>query len=180
MKPVMGGDRLAMDNDSGASLVELAMALPLLMVLILGMVSAGIAYNHNLALSHSAREAARHGATLPVTNFASMDAWLDEVAARAVDDATGSLDPGTPGLIICVAYVYPNGSLAIDSTRSRTNNGGSVSYASSSCFADGRPPDERRVQVSVTRDTTFNALVFSNIINLDSEGVSRFEAGLGL
>jgi Flp pilus assembly protein TadG len=176
----MGKSRSALGTDRGASLVELAMALPLLMVLILGMVSAGIAYNHNLSLSHTAREAARHGATLPVTNFASMDLWLDEIAARAVEDATGSLDPGTPGLIICVAYVHPNGSLATDSTSSRTNNGGSVSYASSSCFVDGRPPDERRVQVSVTRETTFNALVFSTNITLDSEGVSRFEAGFGL
>jgi Flp pilus assembly protein TadG len=180
MEPAKGRCGAAAHDDGGASLVELAIALPLLMILLLGMVSAGIAYNHNLALAHSAREAGRHAATLPVTNFGSMDLWLDEVAARAIEDATGSLNPGTPGLVVCVAYVHPNGSLSTDSTRSRTINGATVSYASTACFPDGRPDDERRVQVSVAREATFNALVFSTTVNLDSEATNRFEAGFGL
>lgn len=180
MGPAMGNGKSAPRNERGASLVELAIALPLLMMLLLGMVSAGIAYNHNLALAHSAREAGRHAATLPVTNFGSMDLWLDEVAARAIEDATGSLNPGTPGLVVCVAYVHPNGSLATDVTRNRTINGATVSYGATPCFVDSRPDDERRVQVSVTRETTFNALLFSTTLTLDSEATSRFEAGFGL
>lgn len=176
----MGRERSAAHDDRGASLVELAIALPLLMMLLLGVVSAGIAYNHSLALAHSAREAGRHAATLPVTNYGSMDLWLDEIAARTIEDATGSLNPGTPGLVVCVAYVHPNGSLSTDSTRSRTINGAAVSYASAPCFVDGRPDAERRVQVSVAREGTFNALIFSTTLNLDSEAVSRFEAGFGL
>lgn len=176
----MGGKRKAAREERGASLVELAIALPLLMMLLLGMVSAGLAYNHNLSLAHSAREAGRHAATLPVANFGSMDLWLDDVAARAIEDATGSLNPGTPGLVVCVAYVHPNGSLSTDSTRSRTVNGATVTYAGAPCFADGRPDAERRVQVSVAREATFNALIFSTTLNLDSDAVSRFEAGFGL
>jgi hypothetical protein len=165
--------------ERGAALVELAFALPLVMMLILGMVSAGIAFNHQLALTHAAREGGRYAATLPVTNFSTepdpMKAWLDEVAARVVEDATGSLDPGAPGLVVCVAYVHL-GIVPADQTANRIDNGGAISYNSADCFADGRPNAERRVQIAVARDTEFNALVFSSTLTIDSEAVSRFEA----
>jgi len=170
----------ARGSERGAALVEMAFALPLLVILILGMVSGGIAYNHQLALTHSAREAGRYAATLPVTNFASMNGWLDEIAARAEEDATGSLDPGAPGRVVCVAYVHPNGALATDSTSNRIDNLGTVSYAAAPCFADGRPDSERRVQVRVARETVFNLAFYSTTLTLDSEAVNRFEAGLGL
>lgn len=166
----------------GAALVELALALPLIVMLIVGMVSAGIAYNHQLSLTHAAREGGRYAATLPVVpNFANIDAWLNEVATQVVNDATGSLDPGVPGRYICVAYVYPIGNPAVnpnDATKSRVQMGTSApTYPSSTCFSDGRPDNERRVQIEVRRETNFNALVFSSTLTLDSEGVNRFEAG---
>ena len=174
-----GGWGRLIRRESGAALVEMALVLPLLVMLLMGIVSAGIAYNHQLSLTHAAREAGRHAATLPVTNFGSMDAWLDAVAQRALDDGVGTLDPSVPGFFVCVAFVHPNGTTSLDSTRSRTG-GTTGTYGSSACFTDGRPNDERRVQVRVGRDVDFNAVVFETTINLDSEAVSRFEAGFGL
>ena len=166
--------------DRGAALIELAFALPLLMMLILGIASAGIAFNHQLALTHSAREGGRYAATLPVNNFGSMDAWLDAVALGVLDDATGSLGPGVPGQFICVAYVHPDGLVAEDQTANREDDGGAVSHNPFEyCFDDGRPDSERRVQVVVARDTNFNALFFSTTLNLGSKAVSRFEAAGG-
>lgn len=167
------------DVSQGAALVELAIALPILVMLIVGMASAGAAYNNQLSLTHAAREAGRFGATLPVTNFASTQDWLDAVATSAVDNATGTLNSGTPGLRICVAYVHPNGALALDQTQSRTDVAGSVSYSGAPCFADSRPNDERRVQVRVERTVVFGAVFFSTDLTLDSQGVSRFEAAGG-
>ena len=166
-------------SDRGAALVELAFALPLVMMLILGMVSAGIAFNHQLALTHAAREGGRFAATLPVTNFGSMNAWLDAVALGVVNDSTGSLGPGVPGHLVCVAYVHPDGMAASDMTSNRIDNAGVVSYNAADCFADLRPGSERRVQVVVARDTNFNALVFSSTLTIDAEAVSRFEAASG-
>lgn len=166
--------------DRGAALVEMALVLPLLLMLLIGIVSAGIAYNHQLGLTHAAREAGRYGATLPVTNYASTAEWLDAVAARALDEAIGTLGPGTPGLFVCVAYVHPNGTTALDTTSRRVETGGGVSYTSDPCFSDGRPNDEKRVQVRVARDVTFNAVVFQQTVNLDSDAVNRFEAGFDL
>ena len=172
-------DSTRRQGSRGAALIELAVALPLLVMLIVGMVSAGIAYNHQLALTHSAREAGRYAATLPVTNFASMNAWLDEIAARAVDDASGSLGPGVAGHYVCVAYVHA-GIVPTDQTTNRIEDGVALPvYAPNPCFADGRPANERRVQVQVVRETDFDVVFFSSTLTLDSEAVSRFEAILG-
>jgi Flp pilus assembly protein TadG len=153
---------------------------PLIVMLIVGMVSVGVAYNHQLALSHAAREGGRFGSTLPVSNYSSMNDWLDAVAATAVDDATGTLGAGISGHYVCVAYVHPDGTLASDSTRRRVDTGGAVVYTdSATCFSDSRPASERRVQVAVARDTEVNVVFFSSTLTLDSEGVSRFEAALG-
>ena len=167
--------------DRGAVLVELAVALPLVVMLILGMVSAGIAFNNQLALTHAAREGGRFAATLPVTNFGSMNAWLDAVALGVINDSTGSLGPGVPGHFVCVAYVHPDGLVATDQTTNRIDNAGVITHPvpASPCFADGRPDSERRVQVEVARDADFNALVFSSTLTLDSEAVNRFEAFAG-
>jgi hypothetical protein len=169
-------------RDSGAALVEFAIVLPLLLIIVFGIISFGFIFNDKLSITTGTREAGRYGATLPVTNFAStgspMQEWLDEIAARAVADATGSLDAGVPGRSICVAYVYPNGSAAVDQTKQRLEVGGNVTYSGASCFDDGRPDDERRVQVLVGRDSELEAIFLSATIPLTAESVTRFEASL--
>jgi Flp pilus assembly protein TadG len=163
-------------------MVEFAFVLPLLLLMVFGMISFGLVLNDKLSMTDGAREAGRFGATLPVTNFAAeavpMNAWLDEIAARAVDDATGSLDVGVANRVVCVAYVHPNGTAAVDVTTRRTETGGSTTYSSSSCFADGRPDDERRVQVLVGRDSDIEAIFFSSTVSLTAESVTRYEASL--
>jgi Flp pilus assembly protein TadG len=170
----------AVRDSRGAALVELAIALPLVVMLVVGMVSAAIAYNHQLALSHAAREGARFGATLPTNNYASMNDWLDAVATSTVGDATGTLAVGAPGRSVCVAFVHPDGTLALDSTKRRLDTGGAVAYDDdATCFTDGRPDSERRVQVVVERDSEFGVVFWSSNLTLDSEAASRFEAALG-
>lgn len=170
------------DREDGAAAVELAVVLPLLVMMIFGIISFGFIFHDKLSLSDGAREAARFGATLPVTNFASsgvpMEEWLDVIAARAVADATGSLDPGVPNRTICVAYVHPDGTAGVDSTKRRTEIGTSIAYANVPCFDDGRPNDERRVQVQLGRDIDFVVILASRTISLSAESVTRFEASL--
>jgi len=166
-------------GNRGAALVELAIALPLLIMLLVGMVSAGIAYNHQLALTHSAREGGRYAATLPVTDL-GMNAWLTEIVSQTIDDATGTLGSGVPGRYVCVAYVYPDGVSANDQTTRQvlSGSGPPATDVGQQCMAggDGRPDTERRVQVVVARDIDFNAVVFSSTLTIDAEAVNRFEA----
>ena len=161
-------------KERGAALIEMALALPILVMLLVGIVSAGIAYNHQLSLTHAAREGGRYGATLPVE---SMTTWLDVVLAQTVEDATGALDDGVAGRSVCVAFVHPAGISANDSTASRTLAAdGTTADGTAPCFADGRPADERRVQVAVERDSDFSVVFFSTTLTLDEEAVSKFEA----
>lgn len=157
-------------------MVEFALVLPIFMALVLGMFTGGIAYNQKLSMTNAAREGSRYAATLPV---GTVNAWLDSVAGVAVDAASGELAAGTPGRVVCVAYVHPDGTTAGDQTAKRveTASGTTYSYASTDrCFADGRPNSERRVQVELRRDTRIEAIIYSSDLTLTSSSVARFEA----
>jgi Flp pilus assembly protein TadG len=162
-------------------MVEFALVLPIFMALVLGMFTGGTAYNQKLSMTNAAREGSRYAATLPVSSTASMTAWLDSVAAVAVDAASGELAPGTPGRVVCVAYVYPAGTTSVtDRTTKRVQTGSAApAYTtgpSERCFADGRPNSERRVQVALRRDTRIEAIIYSSDFTLKSSSVARFEA----
>ncbi len=174
--------RVASGSERGASLVEFALILPLLLLLVFGIISFGLMFHAKLSITDGAREAGRYGATLPVTNFASstdpMRAWLDEIAARAVTDATGSLDPGVANRVVCVAFVHTDGAAPTDVTTRRMEAAGATTYSGTPCFTDGRPDDERRVQVQVARDSDIEAIFFSTTVELSATSVTRYEASL--
>lgn len=166
--------------DRGATLVEFTLLLPVFLMLLFGLVTSGLAFNHKVSLTHGARETGRYAATLPVSNFAGLDEWLDDLAARAVDNAGGSLDPGAPGFASCVAYVHPAGVVGSNDVTKRRMESPQGTVADRNlnwCFDDGRPADERRVQVSLTRTADVNAFVFSRTVTLTSDAVTKFEAG---
>ena len=75
-------------TERGASAVEFALVIPLLAMLLIGIVSVGLVYNHKLALANAVREGARIGATLPAGST-----WAASVQAQVVtaftDDASG-------------------------------------------------------------------------------------------
>ena len=179
-----------MRRERGAALAEFAIVLPVFFGLILGLFTGGIAYNRKITLSNAAREGTRYGATLPVCNpnFCGLNNWLASVADIVQRNASGDLANGTAGLQICVAYVYPAGSaagLTNDQTTMLVRTTGDAvgtpaspvsGFPSGTCFDDGRPSTERRVQVQVTRQSTLQALVFSWNLNLSSTSVTHFEA----
>ncbi len=69
-------------NEKGASAVEFALILPILLMLIFALFQFGIAYNNYIALTHAARE----GARLAAVNF-DEDTGIDEFKARIRDSA---------------------------------------------------------------------------------------------
>ena len=76
------GDRA--DRESGVVAAELALILPILLMLLLGMVQLGIAYSRSQALQGAAREAARVG-SIPGTSEA--------VICGRADAAIGAILP---------------------------------------------------------------------------------------
>jgi Flp pilus assembly protein TadG len=161
-------------------LVEFALLFPLLAMLLFGMLSAGLAWNQNLALAQSARVGGRYAATLPTKNYGSMDAYLDAVATRVVNASEGSLATTVTGRMVCVAYVHPSGTTTLDQTRSRTETGSTVTRGTGTCFADSQASSDRRIQVVVERQATFETGLWSRAITLHQQLVFRYEVTGGL
>jgi hypothetical protein len=162
-------------REHGAQLVEFAIVLPVILVLLMGIVTGGMAYNRSIGVDNAARESARYGATLPVES--GMSTWLNDVADIAIGAATGALDDGEPGRLVCVAYVHPDGSTADDqTTRVVVDTAGNrVETVGTDCFADARPNDERRVQVQLKRTSDLILVFWSRTLQLTGESTVRFE-----
>lgn len=158
-------------GDAGASLVEFALVLPLFVMLLLGMLTGGLAYSRKLAVTQAAREGARYGATLPLP--ANVDDWLQAVADVTVASSDGELEAGETGMRLCVAFVP---SSAADTPRRIDVVGAAVSFTNGACYADGRS-GEARVQVVGSRTSRLETLVWSRDLSLVARAVARFEAG---
>lgn len=101
--------RIRSRDDRGASLIEMALVLPLLVVLLLGIFATARGWQVHNVLDHAAREAARYGAAL--------DTW-DANAAQGVAEAEiGAASVPTGSLTWCVEQgATPCGNAAITGT----------------------------------------------------------------
>ena len=74
----------------GATLVEFALVVPLLMSILLGIFTGGVAYFQKLTLAEAVREGARYGAAyLTGTGAGELAAWESAVKARVSETAGG-------------------------------------------------------------------------------------------
>ena len=158
------------DDESGASLVEFALVLPVFLMLVLGMMTGGLAYSRKLSVSQAVREGARYGATLPFTP-ATPSAWLDKVASVTRASGDGELASTKPGQFLCVAYI--TGSDV--GTKREESLGGLATTGSGRCIPDDGRSGEARVQVVAGRTSNVEALVFSRNVVLSSHAVARAE-----
>ena len=175
----------ACNDDSGAATVEFALALPMLMVLLLGIITGGITLNQQLALTNGVREGSRFGATLSVVNgcpngTGTMQCWLVQLADVTQSASEGELGTDVASRQICVAYVHPS-ETAVASDRTtklvRTASGDTITVGSA-CFTtpDGRPDTERRVQVTAQRQGEIDYFFGTARPTLSSQSVSKYEA----
>ncbi len=90
---------LAHDRQPGQSIVELAIAFPVLLLLFVGLIELGLMLRSYLVLVNANREAARYAARAPqFVNEYLEDVTDPVIAARAVDSAGGlDLDLADPG-----------------------------------------------------------------------------------
>ena len=93
-------------NESGASAVEFAIILPVLVMLVFGIVEFGVAYNNYLAITHAAREGARIAAV--DLNNPSLESMIIERAYPVIPDSISVNTPegteiGDP-VVVTVTY----------------------------------------------------------------------------
>lgn len=191
-----GGRGRRLRGQRGAALLEFALIFPIFMTIVLGMFSGGTAYNRKNSITNAAGEASRYGATLAPASIPTpypggaghaLEAWLHTVAAAVTQNASGDLDVGVDDRVICVAYVHPIVGFPSPTPDDenhlirRTSNGTTdvvqiVHGSAATCFNDGRPTNERRVQVQVSRPSPISALFFDYPVTITAESVTRFEA----
>lgn len=168
------------ETERGAALLEFVVVLPVLLAILMGIVTSGAALNRSNSINNAARESARFGATLPADNLTW---WLNKVAEVAIDSATGDLADGSPGRYVCVSYVHPEGKVPEDSSVGTDHTvrieidhvGIKTVTTGKSCYTDGRPDGERRVQVLLERDVDLEFMFFDSTVTLDGESTARFE-----
>jgi Flp pilus assembly protein TadG len=167
-------DRVA--SERGAALVEIAVALPILLMVLLGIITLGITHQQNISLEAGAREAARFGAAYPVSSAGTLDAWLRDVATTAENATTGDLDAGVSSRLLCVAQGV--GHDAAGFTRIRVVGSQPVATASTQtdwCFPNQAPEGDTVVQLQLERDGNVQAFLFSVTPRLNAEATTRFE-----
>jgi Flp pilus assembly protein TadG len=86
-------------HDGGQSLIEVALLLPLLLLLVLGLVDIGRTFEFKLAVTNAAREAAIHAAREPAATLADVcQRARTELGAGDVSDPCN----GAPIFVTCV------------------------------------------------------------------------------
>jgi hypothetical protein len=167
-RPDPGGAR----RESGAALVEFALVLPVFLMLLLGMMTGGLAYSRKLSIAQAAREGARFGATLPITASLPVDPWLARVGALTINSSDGELASNKPGRYVCIAHVPASGA----ARRWEVTGSAAPVPSAGTCIADDGRAGETRVQVVAQRTSRLEALVFSRDLTLASHAVARFES----
>jgi len=157
-------------RDSGAAMVEMAIAFGVLVTLLVGTVTAAIAFSQQNSIENAAREGSRFGATYP--GDPTTTAWLQDVLDVTRAAGVGDLDTTVPGQFICVAYVTGGSAKAL-----RQTGGGAPVPSNAECYSDGLDATELRVQVMTGRDSQIQGVFFSVDLDLRSQAAARYERG---
>jgi Flp pilus assembly protein TadG len=144
-------------NERGVSAVEFALVLPILVMLLFGVTTTGLAYNDHISISNAVREGARLGSSLdystaPATWATSVQSRVQQVYFNSASDL--------PTSDICVALVKSDGTV-LASTSGYTTNCGTVpsspsSMATGSCVVKVWVQKPAHVSLIITPDWNFN------------------------
>lgn len=167
-------------GDRGAAVVEAALTFPLIVMLIFGMFSGGMALSQKNSIENAAREASRLGATSEVVDTSNTKPWLDNVSDAAISAATGELSADSPGQYVCVALVgTSNGT-----DGRKIISGGVVTYDTGPCpVAPGTtstevmscPVGRPCVHVKLQRDAVLDVVLARHEMRLDASSVTIYE-----
>jgi Flp pilus assembly protein TadG len=155
---------LRASDERGSHVVEFVLIFPILLALVFGLITAGIAFSNKLSTTNGAREAARYAATLP--DDAS---WFTNVISTAETSSSGDIDTEKADHSVCVSRTIDG-----STWESMERVGGTATAGVAACFADTR--DDPRVQVQVQRPGEVDAIFYQFDVTLGGQAVARWEA----
>lgn len=148
-------------DERGTSIVEFALVLPLIVSMLLGMFSGGLAYSRKITMLDAVRDGARYGASLPVSSDAlGLSNWETSVKSRVVDISAGELTTSQ----LCVKLVYPVGG----NDCGVADPPGAASESS-----------VHIVKVSASKSARIEFLLFSTTPTLSAKVAARYERDTG-
>lgn len=150
-------------TERGASMVEFALVLPVVMALMMAIFTGGAAYFQKISLVDSAREGARYGASLKVPT-GGVAAWKQAVQSRVAQLSGGQLVTTD----VCVDLVVPTGS---DTSCGVSDPAGAASDPTALTPAS-------LVKVSVTKMVTLQFVFFVSTPTLSSKVAARYERNI--
>ena len=150
-------------NERGTVLVEMTLAMPLLVALLLGTFTGGTAYFQKIGIADATREGARYGATLDDRLTGGLTTWRDNVKARVVSLAGGAVTTAD----VCADLVTPT---ALGNTSCGVADPPGAYSAESST---------RIVKVKVTKSGTMQWFFLSSSIDLSAKNAARYERDTG-
>ena len=145
-------------NERGASAVEFALVVPLLLMLLFGLISTGLVFSDHLSATNAAREGARYGAAADISNAN----WATSVRDRVKDTYFNGAETVTDDQI-CVSLVQADGTTAAAYTGANCGTAPATpaGMAAGSCA----------VLVWLERPQTIQLIAFPNL-NLEIGGES--------
>jgi Flp pilus assembly protein TadG len=158
------------------ALVEFALVLPVLMMLLVGIVSAGSTYNQQISLTQAVREGARYGAVVSPDQTFTSGTWAENVREMVRTRSAGELS-STKGTV-CVSLVSGATATTYSGTHPAsyysTNSDGSP-CDSTDTYSTTTNDDGTRIQVSVSLPGKLDGGVFAITLNLHSSAVAQSE-----
>lgn len=173
-------------SDRGASLVEFALLAPLLFLLLIGTVTAGLTLSRQNSVKNAVREAARFGAVVDFS--ADIDDNLTALYQQTVNGATGDLNPNATDRVVCVAqiddanewyyHLYTDSDSPIASDVSGVTASALPPAVATACDAASVTvgAGTNRVWVRATRSSQIEALLFDRDVTLQAKALTRNES----
>lgn len=147
--------------ERGAAVVEFALVVPLLMALLLGIFTGGMAYFQKLTMAEAVRDGARYGAAyLTGTGTGELAAWEAAVKARVAETSSGVLTSSD----VCAKLVQPTSSSACG----LVDPGGASAETT-----------VRLVKVSATKNAKLEFFFFEMNRTITAQFVARYERDTG-
>jgi hypothetical protein len=140
-------------DERGASAVEFALVLPLLLMILFGIISTGRVYSDHLSATNAVREAARYGAAADV----SASTWATDVQERVRQVYFNEAEAEPTDEQICVRLVR-----APSPGTTFTEDGG-TSCGTAPAAPTGMAPGSCAVLVWMQRPATIQLIAFPNL-----------------
>ncbi len=149
-------------GERGTGLVELALILPLLMALVLGIFTGGSAYFKKINLVDAARDGARYGASLKHDAASGgLAQWRQNVKNRVAELSGGQLTAAD----VCAELVRPTGADTACGVNDPTGSASDPSILAPASL----------VKVSVAKVTKLEFVFFTSTPTLTAKVVARYE-----